>query len=137
MELNLKFTRTDLEEILRRAIEREHNLKTKNFYFDVGLIDDRTGMTGFIGVTAFCSKPEPESAIPDNLTEEKKVEEVFVPYGSIEDFDNLAAKALKDYEIDGWKGNFADLKNPRKFVRHQGPRMERGAWYKVTFTRLV
>ena len=68
---------------------------------------------------------------------EKATQEVFIPFGPFEEYEQYVESALKSFEVEGWIAHREDLKDPRCFVRYQGPKMEPGAWYNVRFERYV
>ena len=71
---------------------------------------------------------------------ERKQEAVWVPSGDFKDRNKTAAKALKPFEKDGWRGSVTDATNHHRWIRKPPPEGEKegsGFWYNVTFHRYV
>ena len=68
---------------------------------------------------------------------EHKDEVVFVPEGPYKQQKEIAAQALKPFEVEGWRGSVSDATNHHRWVRKDPPKGKKGGWYNVTFRRHV
>lgn len=65
---------------------------------------------------------------------ETKSAEVFVAAGPWNKLEENIEEALLPFKSDGWIGNIQDLKDPKRFIRHEE---ELGAYYNVRFSRYI
>ena len=67
--------------------------------------------------------------------QEIKTEEVFIPESHYKEREEVGAKALEPFEVDGWVGNKRDTWNHHRWVK--GSVSDAGAIHRVSFHRFV
>jgi len=72
----------------------------------------------------------------DIVDENKEIKsvEVFVAAGPWDKLEENIEEALLPFKSDGWVANTQDLKDPKRFIRHEE---ELGAYYNVRFSRYM
>ena len=99
---------------------------------EIALSDFTKAVTGQGGVEVDFELRHVEKV---GMVQQNKTEEVYVPEGDYEMREARAKRALKQYEIDGWKGRVNDCLNMHRRI---GPHAtKKGSMYSVTFTRHV